>query len=124
MMQQRTIVGTFFLAAVSLLSHTANGMQTGERTVLNADFDGADALAAWQGDGGTLVADGQHGKCLAIEQTATNGSTMRKIDLPLQGLAGSMVTIRASVKADRVSRPPNSWNGVKLMLVIQTDQGF
>jgi len=95
--------------------------QTG---VFEENFDGPNPLARWQGGVGKLEAiPGQTGQSLVIEnRDASSGATLQ-IALPADRLAGQIVTLEARVRAERLSKPPQSWNGVKVMLVLETEKG-
>ena len=95
----------------------------GEAPVSRATFDGPEALAAWQGDAGRLVDSARGTSCLMIESAKAGGRATRTLSLPADKLAGSLVTVRADVKAEKVSVPPKSWNGIKVMLVLETEHG-
>ena len=86
------------------------------RAILDADFNKPDALSKWRGGGGKLVA-GPNGTCLLLEASKENSYSKCTIDLPVDQIAGKLITIRATVKAADVSKPPKPWNGIKVMLV-------
>jgi len=89
------------------------------RSVLHADFNKPDALSKWRGSGGKLVA-GADGTCLMLETDGKKPYAKRTVDLPVDRIAGKLITIKASVKADGVSKPPKPWNGIKVMIVART----
>lgn len=91
--------------------------------MFRADFDGADALAAWGGDAGRVVESGPGGRSLFFEKPAPEDSSRRQIALPAERLAGKLVTVAARVKAEGVSKPPQPWNGIKVMLILETEHG-
>ena len=84
--------------------------------ILDANFNKPDALLKWRGSGGKLVA-GPNGTCLLLEAAGKNSYSNRTIDLPVDRIAGKLITIRAAVKAADVSKPPKPWNGIKIMIV-------
>jgi hypothetical protein len=88
-----------------------------------ADFDGPDALASFGGSGGQVVPGDRGSPCLLVERSDAADSTMRQIRLPAELTGPGLVTISASVKAEDVSKPPNPWNGVKVMLIVETEGG-
>lgn len=59
--------------------------------------------------------------CLRIDKVDFEKSATVHIPLDAQQIAGQLVTARAILKASGVSEPPNSWNGIKIMLVLQKD---
>lgn len=89
--------------------------------VFRADFDAADALAAWEGAGqpGVRIVRGKDDSpCASVERPAAEGAGYRnlRVRLPLDRLRGARVRVEALVKADSVAEPPHPWNGVKCML--------
>ena len=91
--------------------------------VFRADFNGPDALAGWSGTSGRLAAGRGGTSGLLIERNDPSASAMRRIPIPAERLAGRRVTLEAAVKAERVSEPPKTWNGIKVMLVLETEHG-
>jgi len=91
--------------------------------VFRADFDRRHALASWQGDAGRLVADPTGGRCLLVESRDPATGAARRLELPAARLAGKLVTLSARVKAQGVGQRPKPWNGIKVMLVLETEHG-
>jgi hypothetical protein len=89
--------------------------------VLAADFEGSAALQGWSGKA-RLEAGYQSPQAACIEQTAqTPGSPASiRFVLPAGDLRGCVVRCAARVKAAAVSAKPNPWNGIKVMLPIET----
>ncbi len=92
-----------------------------EKTVFYADFDSAN-LGKNTGQAGQIVKGYQQTPSLCIERSEV-GSTVRGFALPAEKIAGQLVTVRAQVKAEGVSKPPQPWNGIKVMLVLETGEG-
>lgn len=84
--------------------------------VFSQDFSGA-ASAAAPGD----VVEEEDRSCLRISNSGPEKSATVHIPLDAQRITGQLVTARATLKASDVSEPPNSWNGIKVMLVLQKD---
>jgi hypothetical protein len=78
-----------------------------------ADFESADALQGWSGPG-VLDAGFQGGRALLLERPAEKGSgyATATIRLPVERMRGYVVQFSARIKAENVSRKPQSWNGV------------
>lgn len=92
---------------------------TDEKVVLRCDFDSA----ATQGSGeGKMVSGLEGSRSLLIERT-DKGTTTRRFAIPAENFDDRFAKLEADVKAENVSEPPNSWNGVKVMLVFQTESG-
>ncbi|MDR0336490.1 MAG: glycoside hydrolase family 5 protein [Planctomycetaceae bacterium] len=58
---------------------------------------------------------------LPAEGQDKNASTSKR--LAIDKLLGTRLKITAKVKANHVAAPPNSWNGIKVMLVLDTPDG-
>jgi len=91
--------------------------------VFQADFEGTDPLRGWNAGAGTLVPGHPKGACLRVEQTKTGGTATCTISLPAAKLAGQLITVSARLKAENVGVPPQPWNGIKIMLVLETGTG-
>lgn len=72
-----------------------------------------------------LTQEAGHGGVLHIAVPAGTPDPGRivSLPLPLEKLRGQRVVFGADVKAAGVSARPNSWNGIKVMLVIETPSG-
>jgi len=92
-----------------------------EKTVFYADFDSADSSKN-TGQPGQIV-NGYLGTPSFLIEREKVGSTVRGFEVPAQKIAGQLVTVRAQVKAEGVSKPPQPWNGIKVMLVLETESG-
>ena len=92
-----------------------------EQTVFKADFEGSNGLGGWRGQG-RLAAGRLEGQSLAMERPRSDGlgSSAVTIALPLEELRGCKIRATALVKGADISARPNSWNGVKFMLVLET----
>ncbi|HWQ90199.1 MAG TPA: cellulase family glycosylhydrolase [Clostridia bacterium] len=75
--------------------------------------------------GGTVVQEAGRGGVLQVSVPAGTPAPGRTVNLPLpvEKLRGQRVFFSAEVKASDVSSRPNSWNGVKVMLIIETPSG-
>ncbi|MBL7153888.1 MAG: cellulase family glycosylhydrolase [Phycisphaerae bacterium] len=90
-----------------------------ERIVFRCDFD---ELAKQRGGEGKIVPGFQAGRSLLIER-ADKGTTTRRFEIPAEKFDDRFLKLEATVKAQNVTEPPNSWNGIKVMLVFQTESG-
>ncbi|BCM89278.1 endoglucanase C307 [Abditibacteriota bacterium] len=101
------------------------GVKKGD-IVLFHDFDDAGAQATWKGTDTTRLelVPGGTGRALYAERIAPDApSTMVNLDLPIEKLRGCQILIEAQVKAEGVSVPPQSWNGIKVMLHSKSPAG-
>lgn len=89
--------------------------------VLRCGFDRPADLARWQGGAGRLV-QGKRGACLLIEAAGSKPSARVTIDLPVDRIKGKLVTLRATVRAEGVTKPPKPWNGIKVMMVVKSGE--
>lgn len=112
---------TGIVLAVSLTLLCA-ALAHGEPTVLFT-FDDADALGAWQGDGALVDQGWRQTRSLFVESADADRGAMLRAAVPADRIAGRLITLSAAVKAEGVSVPPNHWNGIKVMLVLEAGGG-
>jgi len=79
-------------------------------------------LAASEGSG-AILPESERGSALFFWVTNANESASRSFALPLERLRGRFVFVGADVKAESVSAKLNSWNGIKIMVRIDTPAG-
>ena len=116
---------TFTRTAIGAeLASTTNAPARGA-IVFREDFDGANALANWQGVTAPQIqlSPGSAGSTALVVKLPQNGSAMIRRPLPIEGLRGAKVRCRALVKADDVTKPANAWSGIKVMLHIVSPAG-
>jgi hypothetical protein len=100
---------------------TLQGAQTGEILWSNKLANSAD-LANSDGSGGIASESGSGGALFFNVINATASST-RTFALPVERLRGRFVFLGADVKAESVSAKPSPWNGIKVMVRIDTPAG-
>jgi endoglucanase len=94
-----------------------------ESAVFEADFNAPEALSGWEGDAGSLVPGFEDTPSLLIESTDATTSVNVRRELPVEALGTGLITLSAVVNADGVSEPPQPWNGIKVMLILEIDDG-
>ncbi len=90
-----------------------------EHVVFRCDFE-----SAIEDSGPGLIAQGRQGSRSLEITTTASGTTSRVFPIPADRLNQSHITLRAAVRAENVSTPPNPWNGIKVMLVLETATGM
>ncbi len=91
-----------------------------ERIVFCCDFSKPESIP----DGpGQIVTGFQSTPCLQIG-LSESGTATRSFPIPAELLTDPYITLRAVIRAQGISNPPNSWNGIKVMLVLQTEGGI
>jgi endoglucanase len=90
-----------------------------EKVVFRCDFDEAVAPGSTEG---RLVAGYKGSQSLLVE-LAEPGTRSRRFTIAAGQLDDRFATLRAVVKAENVSEPPKPWNGIKVMLVLETVNG-
>lgn len=95
--------------------------------VFSLDFDESEsdspALLFSDPSSVRIVENGFQGsRSLRVESPASSGlnSANASIAIPIESLRGRRLRIEATVKAEGVSRPPNPWNGIEVMLHFTT----
>ena len=91
--------------------------------MFHADFNGHTAVEGWSLEDRDIVAGRGGTPSLRVVNKDPDASVMRHVDLDADRLAGQLVTITAAVKAEGVGEPPKSWNGIKVMLVLEKEGG-
>lgn len=89
--------------------------------LFNETFDDSAASSRWTGTS-SLVAHGA-GQAIEITNVNASGSNCITRSLPCATLRGRVITLQASVKGTNISTPPNSWNGIKVMITYSTSSG-
>jgi endoglucanase len=90
----------------------------------NADFDSGPPAEARLSTGASIAQAPGRGGVLQIEASPVAPQLhAMQVPLPVGRLRGNIVFFSADVRAEQISNRPNSWNGAKLMLVIQTAKG-
>ncbi len=119
----KTAIALLTVVLSAVLSAACGWAQPEAEPVFSVDFDQPDALEGWSG-GGELVEHGD-GHALFIERPegSEGVSTIALCPVPAEEIAGKIITLQGAVRADGVSVPPQSWNGVKVMLVLELGEG-
>ncbi|CAF3340010.1 unnamed protein product [Rotaria sp. Silwood2] len=95
--------------------------------IVQHNFDGTFQRLYWNKTLGPLVKlviTNRRNNALYIERKQQESpSTLVSISLPAATLRGCKIRIKAVVKADKISVPPNPWNGIKIMLYMTGPSG-
>lgn len=87
-----------------------------------SDFESDAATAGWSG--AIKLDAGHHSpRALRVEQGTAGQTATCFLPLPAEQLRGYSVYCSARVRAEKVSARPQPWNGIKVMLVIETPGG-
>jgi len=91
-----------------------------------ADFSTAESRDRFQliGEGVKFIPRGEataestpdNAVVLSAQQPDSTGNCGARAKLPVEKIRGTRVRIEARVRAENVSRPPNSWNGIEVQL--------
>ena len=114
------------LNGVTIVSNSApvNGVSKVKTTpesnvILSADFENDSPLKGWSGVA-MLDTGYKSVHSMRIESKPGGHGTALDFILPIDKLRGCLVIVSAMVRAENVSKPPQSWNGIKLMMPITT----
>ena len=117
----RTITITIFLVFLKTQSAFCQDIDS---TRILFTFNNQKSIENWNGNGGIIFKDNQDtSSSLMISNTYAPQLHYYSIQLPSNLLNGKIITLRARIKATNISEPPNPWNGIKVMLVLETNQG-
>lgn len=103
------------VALIALSTQAQEPVNIGTVVYAN-DFEGEDALAGWSGQ--PVLGPGRNGgKAICFEQPAEKGpgTPFSRYTIPVEPLRGCVLNLSGWVRFEDVSKPPNSWNGVKYM---------
>jgi endoglucanase len=73
--------------------------------------------------GSSLIDDPIAGKVFRFRGPGSFAGDARSFALPIELLRGMRIRLRASIEAKDVSAPPESWNGIKVMLKVEGPGG-
>lgn len=110
-------------AIIILCSQQSSGAIKRGDMVFQTGFEEQDVLKRWNPSNSDFVAldDGfKSSHSLTIKSPDKNGSSnvLARIRLDVEKFKGATLLCEAMVKAQDVSKPPNPWNGVKFMMVV------
>jgi hypothetical protein len=88
------------------------------QVVFQTDFEGA--ADAWA-PAPQFGPGHQSARALAVAQPG--GAVSYRLSLPVERMRGAVVRCAAMVKAEGVSAKPESWNGIKCMLTVESPEG-
>ncbi len=124
----RLALGLVLACGAAAQSAEQGKAEQSKKVVYQTDFEGADALAAWQPAQEAQLrraAGSPNTRSLVVERPAAEGpgSRMVRTPLPLEDLRGARLLVEARVKAENVAKPPQAYNGVKCMLRVVSPDG-
>jgi hypothetical protein len=101
---------------------------TPSEVLFQTHFAGPTGLQGWQDSaqtGVSLVPAEHGGQAVQIELPVASGPSTRAISitLPVEKMRGALIDFRARIKAENVAVPPQVYNGVKFMLVVEGPSG-
>jgi hypothetical protein len=117
---KRRLLATLVLLGC-LARASLDGAQTGE-ILWSLQLTNATDLVSSEGSGEIMAETGRVG-ALFFTLTNSAASSTRSFALPLDRLRGRFIFVGADIKAAAISPKPNSWNGIKVMVRIETPTG-
>ena len=125
------VVASFvWLAAQARTEESSAAAASGDATaktgskadvVFRSDFEPATQPAAWSGKPEYAAGfESERSLCVRSEARGENAGASLRLSLPAAQLRGRLLRASAMVKAADVSDRPQPWNGIKLMLAIET----
>jgi len=111
-----------FSFAVLLLALPLGAAEVGG-VVFKTSFDEPNVLDRWAGSHAAPIAlvDGAIRVSLPEEGNTKHASITQK--LPVEQLRGTRLRIAGRIKSDNVKEPPQSYNGIKMMLILDAPSG-
>ena len=112
----------YFFLCVFLLTLPLAAVEVGD-VVFKTSFEEPDALDHWTGSRAAPIS--QSGGAIRVslpeEGNVKHASVTRQ--LPAEPLRGTRLRITGRIKAENVKEPPQSYNGIKMMLVLDSPSG-
>ncbi len=119
-MKHRLFLGIFTFVACAAWA-IASGVGAG--TILWSNRLASDTDLSGSTGAGSVMPESERGEALYIEQTNLTQSAIRSFTLPVERLRNRFVFVDADVKAEGISPKPQLWNGIKVMVRIETPPG-
>jgi len=121
------LITIVMLAAINLLVSSKMEGAVGD-VVFQTGFEEQDVLKVWNPNNSSSISIDkgyQSAHSLRIKSPDKNGKSnvVSLIKLDVEKFKGMVLLCEAMVKAENVSQPPNPWNGVKFMLIINKTNG-
>lgn len=98
--------------------------QTADVPLLQLDFESKKAVKKARLKGKYKRREAGKGKALYMQSGDTAGAHWVRLSLPEILVAGNSLSIKVKVKAENVTVPPHSYNGIKVMIKNQTPWGY
>jgi hypothetical protein len=122
MMKAIPAANSFCALLLLLLSLPTTLPAEEETVVLHEEFEAPSALSDWgRQQGRVLKQDGR--TVLRVENDDPSKSVTCRKTIPIERFPSRRINLSARLRAEMVSEPPNSWNGIKVMLVVETRTG-
>jgi hypothetical protein len=114
---------SLLVVSIFTMMTTANAQPPQKGDLLWANkLDTQQAISSGAGAGG-IVDLPDNSAAIELDSADAKAGASRKFTLPVDKLRGNFVVVSVDVKAENVSAKPNSWNGVKAMMKIDTTTG-
>jgi hypothetical protein len=112
----------FIFFFINMLALPLGAVEVGD-VVFKTSFDEPNVLDRWTGSRTPSVAlvDKTIRISLSADGNEKHASVTQK--LPIEQLRGTRLRVAGRIKADNVKEPPQSYNGVKMMLILDTPGG-
>jgi hypothetical protein len=108
----RNVPALLFVFITITFLNPIKGNSQQSRQILQLDFNDKNELVEWQGKSKYKIVKKDGYSVLRINKR----NSVLTYSLPMEEVRGGKVEIRIRLKATKVSTPPNSWNGVKVLL--------
>ncbi len=113
----------FFFPALAILGFSIPLFAQTTEVVLAESFENEEVLKTRLTGGKWRLEPNAFGKALLVENDNPAGDNKIYIRLPSEKIKGERIAISASVRGVGLSEKPKPWNGVKLMLEYELDDG-
>ncbi|MCL2743373.1 MAG: glycoside hydrolase family 5 protein [Planctomycetaceae bacterium] len=118
----RNISGLFILLFVCYAIPVFAEVQIGD-TVFTESFDSGKLSNDWKINSPQFVSVRNNALQVSIPADSQSKNASAVITLPAGQLAGARLRVTSRIKAENIAEPPQPWNGIKVMLIIDTPHG-
>jgi endoglucanase len=108
------------LAVFCILPRPTQADERSQRPLWQQSFSSSSPLP---GEGAGDLDESTGRAALRITRDNADGSSLRTLQVPVESLRGKWIYLKADLRADAVSAKPKDWNGIKVMLKLETPRG-
>jgi aryl-phospho-beta-D-glucosidase BglC (GH1 family) len=118
----RIFLCTIILPVFSVLMLNADEVQVGD-VVFRESFDSGQFPEGWSVSNPKFISVYENAVRVNLPTDGNDKSASASKSIAFEPLRGTKLKVTARIKAENIAAPPNHWNGIKVMLVLDTPDG-